>query len=57
MSDEKHEQRLNMMKFKIIQEEKKNLTLQRSDSEMVEKIRKIIIDEAKKFHGGKGNVD
>ena len=56
MSDE-HTTRLNRMKLAILQEEKKNLTSPRSDKEMVEKIRKIIIDEAKKFHGGKSNVD
>lgn len=56
MFDE-HTMRLNKMKIAILQEEKKNLTSPHSDGEMVEKIRRIIIDEAKKIYGGKGNVD
>lgn len=56
MYDE-HKERLNRMKHAIISAEFENLKSPRSDSEMVEKIRKIIIDETKKFHGGKSNVD
>lgn len=54
MSDEK---RLNIMKLKIIKAEIDNLKLQKSDSEMVELIRKIIIDEAKKIYGGTQHAD
>lgn len=57
MSDEQHEQRLNIMKFKILMAEKENLKLQRSDSAMVELIRNIIMNEAKKIHGGTRHVD
>lgn len=57
MSDEQHKQRLNRMKFKILQAEKDNLKLQKSDNEMVELIRKIIIDEAKKIYGGTQHAD
>ena len=53
MYDEQHEQRLNRMKFKILKAEKENLKLQRSNDSMVEIIRKIIVEEAKKIHGGK----
>ena len=56
MSDE-HETRLNKMKRAIILAEVENLKSPQSDIVMVEKIRKIIIDEAKKFHGGKSNVN
>lgn len=56
MSDE-HEARLNRMKRAILIAEVENLKSPRSDSEMVEKIRKIIINEANKFYGGKSNVD
>ena len=56
MYDE-HEQRLNEMKLRIIKAESINLKLQRSDGEMVERIRKIIMDEANKIHGGKQDVD
>lgn len=52
MSDEQHEQRLKKMKLKILQAEKENLKLQKSDNEMVELIRKIIMNEAKKIYGG-----
>ncbi len=57
MYDEQHERRLNVMKFKILKAEKDNLKLQRSNDTMVELIRKIIMDEAKKIYGGTQNVD
>lgn len=57
MYDEQHERRLNLMKFKILKAEKDNLKLQRSNDTMVELIRKIIMDEAKKIYGGTQNVD
>lgn len=57
MSDEQHKNRLNAMKFKILKEEKDNLKSQRSDSEMVEVIRKIIINEANKIYGGTKHAD
>lgn len=57
MSDEQHERRLNIMKWRILKEEKDNLKLQKSDNEMVELIRKIIIDEARRIHGGTQHVD
>ena len=57
MYDEHHERRLNVMKLKILKAEKDNLKAQRSDSEMVEVIRKIIMDEAKRIYGGTPNVD
>ena len=57
MYDEQHKNRLNAMKFKILKAEKDNLKAQRSDSEMVEVIRKIIINEANKIYGGTQNVD
>lgn len=57
MSDEQHELRLNRMKMRIIIAEKENLKLQKSDREMIELIRKIIIEEAKKIHGGTQNAD
>lgn len=57
MYDEQHERRLNAMKFKILKAEKDNLKLQRSNDTMVELIRKIIMDEAKKIYGGTQNVD
>lgn len=56
MSDE-HEIRLNNMKIAIIRTEAKNLRSPHSDIEMVEKIRKIIVDEANKIYGGKRNVN
>ena len=56
MSDE-HEMRLNSMKWKILLAEKNNLKFPISDNEMVEKIRKIIIEESNKIYGGKSNVD
>ena len=52
MSDEQHEQRLNAMKLKIFKAEKDNLRSPKSDNEMVELIRKIIMNEAKKIYGG-----
>lgn len=51
MSNEKEvqEQRLNAMKYKILRAEQENLkTKQKSTDEMVELIRRIITDEAKK---------
>ena len=51
------EQRLKIMKFKILKAEKENLKSQKSDNEMVELIRKIIIDEAKKIYGGTQHAD
>lgn len=57
MYDEQHKNRLNAMKFKILKAEKDNLKLQRSNDTMVELIRKIIMDEAKKIYGGTQNVD
>ena len=56
MSDE-HEMRLNRMKIAIMRVEVENLKSPQSDIVMVEKIRKIIIDEANKIYGGKSNVD
>ena len=42
-------QRLNAMKYKILLEEQKNLkTREKNTDEMVETIRRIIMDEAKK---------
>lgn len=57
MSDEQHEQRLNAMKLKILKAEKDNLRSPKSDNEMVELIRKIIIAEAKKILGGTQYAD
>ena len=57
MYDEQHKNRLNAMKFKILKAEKDNLKAQRSDSEMVEVIRKIIINEANKIYGGTKHAD
>ena len=57
MYDEHHEQRLNVMKLKILTAERDNLKLQRSNDNMVELIRKIIMDEAKRIYGGTPNVD
>lgn len=56
MSDE-HKARLDKMKIAIMKAEFDNLKSPHSDSDMVEKIRKIIIEEANKIHGGKSNVD
>lgn len=54
MYDEQHEQRLNVMMLRILKAEHENLTLQRSNGEMVERIRNIIRKEANKIiHGGK----
>lgn len=50
-------QRLNIMKLRILKAEKDNLKLQKSDGEMVEHIRKIIVDEAKKIRGGIRHAD
>ena len=57
MSEEQHEQRLNAMKLKILKAEKDNLRSPKSDNEMVELIRKIIIAEAKKILGGTQYAD
>ena len=57
MSDEQHKNRLNAMKLKILKAEKDNLKAQRSDSEMVDVIRKIIINEANKIYGGTKHAD
>ncbi|MBQ3444570.1 MAG: hypothetical protein IJG33_15160 [Selenomonadaceae bacterium] len=57
MYDEQHKNRLNAMKFKILKAEKDNLKAQRSDSEMVDVIRKIIINEANKIYGGTKHAD
>lgn len=44
-------QRLNAMKYKILREEQKNFkTREKSTDEMVETIRRIIMDEAKKSY-------
>ena len=51
MSNEQEvqEKRLNAMKYKILKAEQENLkTKQKSTDEMVELIRRIITDEAKK---------
>ncbi len=51
MSNEQEvqEKRLNAMKYKILRAEQENLkTKQKSTDEMVELIRRIITDEAKK---------
>ena len=43
--------RLNAMKYKILREEQKNLkTREKNNDEMVEAIRRIIMDEAKKSY-------
>lgn len=57
MSDEQHKNRLNAMKLKILKAEKDNLKSQRSDSEMVDVIRKIIMNEANKIYGGTKHAD
>ena len=57
MFDEQHEQRLNRMKLKILKAEKDNLKSQRGNDAMVELIRKIIMDEAKRIHGGTRHAD
>ena len=57
MSDDQNERRLNIMKLRILKAERDNLKLQKSDNEMVELIRKIIIDEASKIHGGTQYAD
>lgn len=57
MYDEQHKNQLNAMKFKILKAEKDNLKAQRSDSEMVDVIRKIIINEANKIYGGTKHAD
>ena len=51
MSDEQsvREKRLNAMKYKILEAEQKNLkTREKTTDQMVETIRRIINDEAKK---------
>lgn len=51
MSDEQEtkEKRLNAMKFKILKAEQENLkTREKTNEQMVETIRRIITDEAKK---------
>lgn len=57
MSDDNHEQRLNKMKYRIITEEQENLKFPKSNDEMIEEIRKIIIDEASRILGGTKNAD
>lgn len=55
MSNEQEvqEKRLNAMKYKILRAEQENLkTKQKSTDEMVELIRRIITDEAKKNYRG-----
>lgn len=51
MSNEQdvQEKRLNAMKYKILKEEQENLkTREKTTDQMVETIRRIIMDEAKK---------
>lgn len=51
MSNEQEvqEKRLNAMKFKILKAEQENLkTREKNNDQMVESIRRIIMDEAKK---------
>lgn len=58
MSDPQHEQRLNRMKYAILTAEQENLkTRAKSTNEMVDMLYKIIVGEAKKFHGVKRHVD
>lgn len=57
MSDEQHEKRLNAMKFRILKAEHENLKNPLSKEEMIDKILKIIRDEANKIYGGSQNVD
>lgn len=57
MSDDNHEQRLKKMKYRIIKEEQENLKFPKSNDEMIEEIRKIIIDEASRILGGTKNAD
>ena len=57
MSDEQHEQRLNIMKLKILKLERDNLKSQNSNSAMVDKIYEIIKNEAQKIYGGKQHED
>lgn len=52
MYDAQHDQRLNSMMLRILKAEKENLKMPRSYSDMVEHIRKIIMDEAKRILGG-----
>ena len=48
---EVNSERLNAMKYKILREEQKNLkTREKNNDEMVETIRRIIMDEAKKSY-------
>jgi len=58
MYDAHHEKRLNSMKLKILKAENENLKSQKNSNDaMIELIRKIIFDEAKKIYGGTPNVD
>ncbi len=58
MYDDHHKQRLNSMQLKILKAEHDNLKSQQKSTEaMIELIRKIIFDEAKKIYGGTPNVD
>lgn len=58
MSDPQHEQRLKRMKLAILHAEHENLkTRAKSTNEMVDALYKIIVAEAKKFHGVKRHVD
>lgn len=57
MSDEQHEQRLNIMKLKILKLERDNLKSQNSNSAMVDKIYEIIKNEAQKIYGGTRHED
>ena len=55
MSNEQdvQEKRLNAMKYKILKTEQKNLkTREKTTDQMVETIRRIIMDEAKKNYRG-----
>ena len=58
MSDAQHQKRLKQMEMKILYLERENLKTQaKSTAEMVERIRQIIMDEARKIYGGNRNVD
>lgn len=57
MSDKEREQRLRIMKLRIIKAERDNLKSPKAYSEMVDKIRKIIMEEATKIQGGARHAD
>lgn len=57
MSDPQHEDRLNRMKYEILKTEQENLKNPKSTNEMVDMLYKIIVNNAKKFHGVKRNAD